>query len=255
MDIKYTLILSGLIHLFLISPMSRTLFHSSLTLEPKVNLSEIEFEFFQAAPKEEKHLFIPKNFQDTLPLRDLALFPPQDSKIFSENNILVSPKVEPPPKFIEEELNEEPIPSEDIPLSLEDQAPIQPVEEKTSESLTSVVDLKKQEEENKTRWDYCNRVRLLVENNIQFPVTLKNQNIEDIVQIDITLNRAGKLVPGTLKITQGCASRYPEINKEALKGVSRAALFFPPIPKRYSKNEITFTLPIRFNGSLAANRE
>ncbi len=233
LDIKRTLILSGLIHLFLISPASKTLFNVSLTPEPKIDLPEIEFEFFQAAPREEKQLFIPKKFQEALPP---AVKEP-------------APLPEPPPNLKEEALNDDPTPSEELPPSLEEQAPVKPVEEKTSDSLENEVELQKREEDKKMAWDYCNRVRTLVENNIQFPANLKNQGIQDGVEVIIVLNREGKLMPGTPKIAEGCASRYPEINTQALEGVTRASAFFPPIPKRYSKNEITFSLPVHFDGS------
>jgi hypothetical protein len=250
LDIKQTLILSGLIHLFLIAPISKNWFLTARMPELEIDLPKIEFEFFQAAPKEEKHFFIPKNFQDTPEINT--------SPLFSDSEIPPLPATGPQGEatpFLEETWDDEPTPSEKLPPSLEEQTAIPAVEEPTSASVTSTVDLEKQEDANKTRWDYCNRIRTLVENNIQFPVNLKNQNIADIVKVHITLNREGKLVPGTLKIAQDCASRYLEINTQAIEGVYRASLFFPPIPKRYPKNEITFTLPIRFDGSTQIQKQ
>ena len=204
-------------------------------------MENIEFEIFQAPPRQEVPLFSPP---DNGPVRSTSESEPEfltsaeSSVSLSENEALKEEPLWMP-------LQKESPFVEPLPI-LEEKTLVKPVKEIISESLESEVALTELKESEQVKWDYCSRIRSLIENHARLPKTLAGQVISDVVKVEITLNREGKLIDGTPKIIEYASSRFSEINQAALEAVVYAAKYFTPIPKRYLKDKITFELPIRF---------
>lgn len=250
LNLTHALVLSALLHVMMLSPLQQYL--KTAPEEAMIKAVEnIEFEIFQAPPREEVPLFSPP---DDGPERSASEAEPdfltseESSVSMNEEDI---PQEEPlwlPPQNNASLL--EPVPV------MEEKTLVKPVKEKISESLESEVSLDALNESEQVKWDYCSRIRSLIENHARLPRSLAGQTISDIVKVEITLNREGKLVDGTPKIIEYASSRFSEINQAALEAVVYAAKFFTPIPQRYPKDKITFELPIRFiSGDESLRRE
>lgn len=240
MNLTHALFLSALLHGLMLSPLQHWLKTAPDREEEKM-VENIEFELFQASPREENPSF---SAYEAEPLMESPEVTP-DFLASEESDISISKK---------ETVKEEPLwlpPQKETSFLepspvLEEKTVVKPVKEKISESLTSEIVLDELKESEKVKWDYCSRIRSLIENHAKLPSALAGQGVSDVVKVEITLNRDGKLIDGTPKIIEYASSRYPEINQAALEAVINAARFFTPIPKRYPKNKITFELPIRF---------
>jgi TonB family protein len=234
-NLTHALVLSTLVHLVSVSPVDRY-FHAMYFPErpEEEETQRIEFEFFQAAPREAKDLFLPRGDEVPEPERPAD---PEALTIPAESIEIPDPGLdwEPP----------EPEPLEPVP-SLEEQTEIREIEEKTTDSLATEVELEELETTETIKWDYCNRIRTLIDAHVSLPEILARRFISDIVKVEISLDRQGRLIKNTPRILPAESSRYSEINQAALDGVRRAARFFPPIPERFPEDEITFWVPIRF---------
>ena len=239
--ITHALILSLLVHFFVISPSNKLLFRFEMNkTSPPEELTNVEFEFFQAKEREQKQVFIPQGMPEAVP--DKTQDPAE--LVATEEGIPISnPTLQSHDQGIQWDESSE---QDQLTPSLEEQKAIPTHEEKTTDSLESQVDLEESKATEKVKWDYCNRIRTLIENNAKLPENLKRTEVTDVVKIEITLNREGKLIKDTPKILDYAVSRYPELNQAALEAVRIASSYFPPIPERYKKDEITFELPIKF---------
>jgi len=242
-SLQYALIISTVLHLFAVSPVDQyfhSLYHPDLPEEAEN--TRIEFEFFQAAPRAASEVFIPRGIDpDTSLIQESVKDKPED-----ESDVVNIPieKTEVPEEGLlwEDDSYEE----LDLIPSLEERTAIHEREEQTTESLETEIELEELETTETIKWDYCNRIRTLIESHASLPDAFAKQGIADIVKVEITLDRHGKLINGTPKILREESSRYEEVNQAALTAIHKAAYFFPPIPKRFPKDKITFWLPIRF---------
>ncbi len=242
LSLTHALFLSAALHAMMLSPL-----HHWLKRAPEEEvikaMENIEFEIFQALPRQEVPLFSPP---DKGPVASLSESEPE-FLTSAESSVSMSEKES--DKDGEEPLWM-PLPKEasfvePLPM-MEEKTVVKPVKEKISESLESEVSLTELKESEQVKWDYCSRIRSLIENHAKLPKSLAGQIISDVVKVEITLNREGKLIDGTPKIIEYASSRFTEINQAALEAVVYAAKYFTPIPKRYPKDKITFELPIRF---------
>lgn len=240
LNLTHALFLSALLHAMMFSPLQYWL-KTAPEKEMIKAVENIEFEIFQAPPREEVPLFSPPDNGPEMnvsePLPDF-LTSPESSVPMNEKDPLKEEPLWLP-------LQKEPSSLEPSPV-MEEKTLVKPVKEKTSESLESEISLKELKESEQVKWDYCSRIRSLIENHAKLPRSLEGQRISDVVKVEITLNRDGKLIDGTPKIIEYASSRFSEINQAALEAVVYAAKYFTPIPKRYPKDKITFELPIRF---------
>ena len=238
--LTHALLLSTFFHAYLVSPFSAGIFKLSPPPPPEEEPVNVEFEIYQAEAREEEKVFIPET---RLPEPSSGEQIPLTSQ---EGEVAVDTKTS---EASLQDLHWKTESMDDMELtpSLQEKEAIKPVEDKTSDSLESEIELeKKKKESDAIKWDYCNRIRTLIENHAKLPDSLKGQDIMDVVKVEITLNRAGKLVSGTPKIITYALSRFPEINQAALDAVIQASKYFTPIPDNYLREEITFELPIRF---------
>ncbi|EKD26775.1 MAG: hypothetical protein ACD_79C01020G0002, partial [uncultured bacterium] len=233
----HALIISSFLHLLFIAPFSETFKWLHFTAEDEnVENIEVEFEFYQAKPQEEKHFFIPKGIS-------LDNINKSNDKPREETEADVSSAIDsiniheniPEPDFGIEK--EEDLIEQKLETSLEEQTYVEKKDEKTSDSLESAIELDEIRQTEKIKFDYGLRIRTLIENHANLPDSLVGKNITDIVKVEITLNKDGKLTDNTPIILQDEFSVYPEINEAALAAVKKASAFFPPIPERYKKDK------------------
>lgn len=240
LNLTYALFLSAVLHALMLSPLQYGLKRAPEDEVIKA-IENIEFEIFQAPPRAEAPLFLPQDngLERSAPEAKPDFLTSAESSVSMDEKELL--KEEPlwlPPQ--KEGALLEPLPV------MEEKTAVKPVEEKISESLESEVSLDELKESEQVKWDYCSRIRALIENHAKLPKSLAGQTVSDVVKVEITLNREGKLIDGSPKIIEYASSRFFEINQAALEAVVYAAKYFTPIPKRYSKDKITFELPIRF---------
>ena len=240
LNLTHALFLSALLHAFMLSPL-----HYWLQRGPEEEmireLENVEFEIFQAPPREEFPLLLPAESEsETEAAGSAADFLTQEGSSVALEEPSPAKQV---PLWLP--LQKEASLLEPLPV-MEEKTLVKPVREKTSESLESQISLDELKESEQVKWDYCSRIRSLIENHARLPKSLAGQTISDVVKVEITLNRQGKLVDGTPKIIEYASSRFPEINQAALEAVVYAGKYFTPIPGRYPKDKITFELPIRF---------
>lgn len=242
-NLKKALILSTCIHFFSVFPFSDIISKLYLFNElHKLEYEEIEFELYQAKPNNEKKIFIPKGL-NTLNVPNSSVNDPSTKEINDLLNIS-SPLYSPPPSF---DFSDSHISDLEMIPSLEEEEFVEKTEEKTSDSLQTEMDLLKlKEEEDKIKWDFCNRIRTLIENYARIPDTI-NYNVLDVIKVDIKIDRDGKLCEGYPLISKEELSRYPELNQAALDAIIKASKYFPKLPSRVKEDSITFSLPIKFS--------
>lgn len=246
LNLTHALFLSAALHAMMLSPL-----HHWLKRAPEEEvikaMENIEFEIFQAPPRKEIPLFSPP---DNGPVGSPSESEPE-FLTSEESSVSMSEKESDKEEPLWMPLLKESPFVEPLPM-MEEKTIVKPVKEKISESLESEVSLTELKESEQVKWDYCSRIRSLIENHAKLPKSLAGQTISDVVKVEITLNREGKLIDGTPKIVEYASSRFSEINQAALEAVVYAAKYFTPIPKRYPRNKITFELPIRFISGEAA---
>ncbi|MBN2145116.1 MAG: hypothetical protein JW774_10875 [Candidatus Aureabacteria bacterium] len=234
-------LLSTALHFLFISPFSASwitpFWKSPYLKQPDI---PIEFELFQASPREEKKIFIPSYISS-------PESSPVPEPISPADGDIPVPTLENTRSLMENIMTHpEAAPENEPEASLEEQEAIPRTEKKTSDVLQTEMELTGEAKE--MAWDYSNRTRSLIENHLQFPDNLKSKGIQDSVKVLITINRQGKLVKNTPFIPPEYASRFQEFNQASITAVLKASTSFTPIPSRYPKEEITFLLPIRYAG-------